>query len=120
MRFKKENVNPLKKNTGDCVIRAITKATNRDWIKVLDDLFIIARKIFSVPNWHDTYYKYLEEFEMKTCVAVKGKARKKVQDFMGGTYILKTANHLTCVIDGVNYDTWDNRMRCVYRYWKIK
>ena len=120
MRFKKENINPLNKKTGDCVIRAISKATDREWLKVFDDLCKIGRGLFAVPNNSDTYTEYLKEFETNSCRAEKGKKRKKVEDFKEGTYVLKTANHLTCVIDGINHDLWDNRKRCVYRYWRVK
>ena len=38
-----------------------------------------------------------------------------------GTLIVKVSRHLTCVKDGVLYDTYDctrDGERCVYGYWK--
>ena len=119
MRFVKENINPLEKKTSDCVIRAIAKATGMNWLTIFDSLTKIAREKYSVLNADDVYFKYLKNLETGTCQAVKGRRRDRVKDFSLGTYILKTANHLTCVIDGVNYDTFDNRERCVYRFWRF-
>ena len=41
---------------------------------------------------------------------------------MSGKIICNLSKHVTAVIDGVNYDTYDssrNGTRCVYGYWKF-
>ena len=120
MKFTKYNANPQGKKTGDCTIRAIAFATNQSWYEVLNDLYAIGVEECLCPLGVDSIIIYLKNFELQTPKAVKGKKRPKVKDYTKGTWILRTANHLTCVKDNVNYDTWDCRERCVYRAWKIE
>jgi hypothetical protein len=55
--FVNENVNPRGRKTGDCVIRAIAKAENKEWLGIFDALVAIAREAYSVPNGKVTYTK---------------------------------------------------------------
>ena len=129
MKFYKEvNVNPMKKRVGDCVIRAIANAEDKPWIEVFDALTKIARENYSVPNWKDTYEAYLSKYPT---VPVKyeyngKKYRLTPSDFYGhailkkGNYVVREANHVTCVKDGVCEDTWDCSHRAAYKIWKVK
>ena len=119
MKFVKHNNNPKGKRTGDCVIRAISLALGKSWIEVFDDLTKIAREKASVVNSDEVFFEYLSNYDRETPKAQKGKKRLKVGELDDGTYIIKVANHLTCVKDGVLMDTWDCRNKCVYRYWII-
>jgi hypothetical protein len=120
MRYEKLNNNPLGIKTNDCVIRSISFTLNQSWKKVYTDLFNLSMEHTRVFNDEEIIKIYLSEFEHHTCPAVKGESRKKVKDFDdNNTYILSIANHLTCVIDGTLFDTWDCRNKCVYRYWII-
>jgi len=120
MKFEKVNTNPKGHRNGDCSIRAISKATDKEWIVVFDELYKIGRLIFCLQNDIETIKIYLKDFKHSSCKAIKGKKRLVVKDFNTGTYILRIANHITCVKDNVLYDLWDCRDKCVYRYWKIK
>lgn len=122
--FIKENVNPKNKKTGDCVLRAIAKAEDKTWIKVFDELTEIARSKFTVLNNKDAYEFYLKKYptiEVKYETS-NGRFRytvKQVSEFKG-TYIVAVAGHLTCVIDGNIYDTWDCSKKSAYKIWRIK
>lgn len=121
MKFTKENNNPNKNKTGDCVVRAISKATENSWIKVYDDLTVLGRELKAMPNDDMTYREYLKGYKMIVPKVEKGKKRLKVFDFdNNGTYVLSLAGHLTTMKEGVLYDTWDCRGKAVYRYWIIK
>ena len=120
MDFEKYNANPKDNKTSDCVIRAITTGLNWSWSDVLDELYKIAREEFLSMNDFETYKRLLKRYDVITPKVIKGKKRPKVEDFNDGTYILKVANHLTCVKNGVLYDIWDCRKKVVYRYWRIE
>lgn len=119
MDFEKVNLNPMGKKFGDCSVRALAKATGKDWLTIYDELCQLGRSIYCLPNDTETIKIYLDKFPHDSCNAVKGKKRQVVNDFNKGTYILMIANHWTCVKDGVCFDLWDCRKKCVYRYWKI-
>jgi hypothetical protein len=121
--YVKENVNPKKRVTGDCVIRAITKAENKQWLDVYDELSTIARKNYTLPNNKDSYNEYLKKYEkINVYHTLKGKKKrytvKEVSEW-DGTYIISIANHMTMASNGNYYDLWDCGNRCAYVIWKV-
>lgn len=124
--FKLLNVNPSGKKTGDCVIRAIAKAEEKEWEDVFNDLVDIAREVKSVPTYKDAYEKYLSKYETLPVKYINGMGdtkRYRVRDIASafdGTYVVSIANHLTVVTDGVIYDLWNCMDKCAYKIWKIK
>lgn len=124
-RFKyyQPNDKDVENHIGDCVIRSICKALNKEWLEVFDELVEIAREIQAMPNSEHTYHKYLENhgFSWIGLKIEKGKKRPKVKTFYKvapkGTYLVKVAGHIVTVVDGYYYDTWDSGERSVYGYW---
>lgn len=130
MKFEKLNVNPKGLKTGDCVVRAISYATNKEWDEVYRDLCVLGVSMKRMPNEKQVYEKYLEK-----CGWVKHKQPKNicntkytVKDFLdeympaGTIFIISVANHLTCArYDGMEeyslIDTWDCSFKCVGNYW---
>lgn len=124
MSYIRFNNHPKRINTGDCVVRAISKAFNRDYLETRRELNRIKREL-NFHSYKDTkfIYWYLKDYERIILRAVKGEPRVKGYDFTNlypeGTYILKMASHITVMVDGIIYDTWDCRYRSVYTAWKI-
>lgn len=51
----------------------------------------------------------------------KGSKRPTVAGFAKenkGTYILKVANHVVALVDGIYYDTWDSGYKSLYGYYE--
>lgn len=124
MDYVKFNNHPKRLNTSDCVVRAVSKAFNRDYLETRRELNRTKREL-NFQSYKDTkfLYKYLENYERIILKAVKGKPRVKGYDFTKmypeGTFILKMAGHITVMIDGVIYDSWDCRYRSIYTAWRI-
>ena len=122
--FKEFNAHPKGIKTGDCVVRAIATATNKDYLECRRELNQKKREL-GFFGYKDTLflYKYLEKNPRLIFKAVKGEPRIKGTDFTElhpkGTYILKMAGHITACIDGVILDTWDCTYRSVYTAWEI-
>lgn len=123
--FRIYNHNPSNSKDGaDCVIRAIGKALGLTWSNTLDRLYNIAQLAHVAPCssravniWLNTEYKKVNVFYDDN----GKKKRYKVKDIKWpGTYIVRVANHLTCVIDGDVYDTWDCSEKSAYIIWRIK
>ena len=112
-------------NVSDCAIRAICNATGLDYKKVYDDL----KKLNGgkscrngTPKKVDK--KYIESLGWKwipTMLIGQGcKVHLTADELPKGTLIVAVSKHLTCVKDGVIYDTYDcsrDGSRCVYGYY---
>lgn len=110
----------------DCVIRAIAKATKQDWETVFTDLAKIALEIKDVPNSKPVYKQYLTEqgYPMQKQPKKSDNTKYTVEEFAKkynqGTYIISLSNHLTVIIDGKIYDTWNCSSKSVGNYWEVK
>ena len=105
-----------KHRAGDCVIRAIAIATDQDYKTVFEDLTDLAKSKGLFANCNRVWRKYLRD---RGWVEHKhGRDAKDLFDYdMKGRNIAHTRNHLSAVIDNVNYDTWDNRYLTCWRVW---
>lgn len=123
--FKEYNRHPKGLKTTDCVVRAISTALDIDYLECRRNLNQ-TRKELGFGSYKDTkfLYKYFEGYPRLIFKAIKGEPRIKGTDFTElhpkGTFIIKMAGHITCMIDGVILDTWDCSYRSVYTAWKVK
>ena len=124
-RFKyyQPNDKDLKGQNGDCVVRALTKVLNKEWLKVFDDLVPIAREIQASISMKIVYETYLTNngFKYTGISNKKGSKRPTVDSFAKdhptGTYYINVANHCVAIVDGIYYDIWDSGNCCIYGYW---
>jgi len=130
MAYKNFNANPKGRKTGDCYIRALSKAAKMCWKVVLEKLVSISMDKYLDPS--DT--KVIDQFvkdvggEAKKIDYLIGPGTKRrrpvvwefARDNPTGRYVLRVANHLVAVANGNYYDTWDSGGKSVYKYWKIK
>lgn len=126
LAYYQPNKKDIKDSFGDCVIRSLTKALDKEWVEVFDELVPIAREKQCMPNNKPAYETYIlaNGFEYVGISNKKGTTRPTVLSFTKehktGTYILNVANHLVTVKDGMYYDTWDCGWKCLYGYWVKK
>ena len=112
--YKYYNPHPDGMNTGDCVIRAIVKATSMDWHDVYSQLCVWGYSMAEWGNSNRVWGQWLIDHGYKrhsipdTCPVCY-----TIADFMRdhphGTYIIGTGSHVVCIVDGVLYDSWDSR-----------
>lgn len=121
----RENYFPTKYQkdlTGDCVIRSIAIASGLDYMKVFSDLCDLAKETGFLPNFPETYEKYIESIGFIKHKPLKNQKGKKyeVRHFPiepGKSYIIKTRSHLTAIKGGIHYDTWWCGESCANSYW---
>ena len=98
---------------GDCVIRAIAKATGKTWIEAYMALYVMGMQMGDLANADAVWTAYLKSRgykreiipnECPDCYTVGDFAH----DNPVGTYVLGTGKHAVTVIDGVIYDAWDS------------
>ena len=122
-KYYQPNKKDIKDEYGDCVIRALTRVTGKEWHAVFDELVPIAREMQCMPNGKPCYEKYLEKngFKYQGISNKKGTKRPTVDRFTKdnakGVYILRVAHHLVASVDGMYYDTWDSGYKPLYGYW---
>lgn len=107
---------------GDCVTRAIAIATGKDYKEVYDDLNELAKKerrgsrkrgVSSARNgmYKNTFKKYLTslgwEWVPLMTIGSGCTVHLNENELPSGTLIVSISKHLTCVKNGVLYDTYD-------------
>ena len=118
--YKFYNANPYGRNVSDCSVRAISLATGQSWEETYKQLADFAMKegiTFSEVEFIDDYlfdrYPRYCNFE-----------NMKLKDFLDlqlpGTWLITMRGHITCVIDGICYDTFDPTNRLIWCVYKVK
>ena len=124
-KYYQPNKKDIKDKAGDCVLRAICKATNQTWLEVFDGLTKYARELQMLPNAKPVFEAYL--FSMGYKYHTMGRGEKlPVEAFAkykkSKSYILYTqvgfGTHLVTVDSGTYYDTWDCGKKKVYGYYE--
>ena len=107
------NPNPSRKLVGDCVVRALTKVLNSEWMKVYLELMVEGLKQSDMPSSNNVWGALLKSkgFKRKAianecpdCYTV----RHFCIDNPIGTYVLGTGSHVIAVEDGNYFDSWDS------------
>lgn len=114
-----------KSTKGDCVIRAFAIAADLTWLQAFDQLVTTARATYNVPNDKACYDRTFKRFGFERMKQpLFNGHRQTVEGFCKahpkGRYILRLAHHLTAVVDGVCYDTWNPANYCIYFYYELK
>lgn len=113
MAFIKYNPNPQGKNTGDCVVRALSIAEGLSWDEAFKEVANQAFKDKDMPSMNPVWADYLIEKgyilrgipnTCPRCYTVADFAK----DHPKGTYVLGTGSHAIAVIDGNYIDAWNS------------
>lgn len=125
--YKFENRNPKGRlTTGDCVYRAISLATGKDWCKVVMELAEQACETAYCPNSRSNYGLYLERNgfrkypQPRHANGTKYTVREFCHEHKHGVFVVNIANHTFTVVNGRVRDTWDCSKydSRVGNYWK--
>lgn len=117
------NPNPNGRNVSDCTVRAICKATGKDWGKVYLALCIQGYLDGDLPNANACWGAYLRKLGYRRhivpdacpdCFTVADFATEKPV----GTYILALSGHVVCVQNGTIFDSWDSSGEVPLYYWE--
>ena len=116
------NPNPHNKLVGDCVIRAISKATCESWDNTYNGICEVGKEMKDMPSSNAVWGAYLKRKGFKRhiipnscpdCYSVKDFCRDNPQ----GMFVLGLDGHVVTVLHGNYYDTFDSGDECPQFYW---
>ena len=118
------NPNPVGSDgVGDCAVRAVAKALGTTWEDAYAKLAVSGFLMGDMPNADRTIAAVLRSNGFKrgaipnTCPDCY-----TIADFAAdhpiGTFVVKSENHVTAVVDGAIYDAWDSSRRVPMYLWE--
>ena len=119
--YKYLNLNPYKKKTGDCVIRATALGLDVDWHKASDILYKQARGCGCEMSCLGCYSNLFKNLGFHKCDVsdeeiTVGELAKMYGD---KRLIIRIKGHLTCAINSIVYDIWDCTDEIVDCFWEV-
>ena len=120
--YQQYNPNPKGKNVGDCTVRAIAKATRKDWGEAYLSLAVQGYLMGDMPSANACWGAYLKKLGFvrrilpDTCPECYT-LRDFAQEYNEGTYIVALSGHVVCVEDGEIWDSWDSGGEVPLYYW---
>lgn len=113
------NANPYNVNIDDCLIRAITLATGKDYQDVFDELCYIAdEKGWDIDEFR-TAVVYLHDLGWEACELSTSVTVKQFSNEIHEPRIIIVREHATFTKGGNVYDTWNpNRYKVQYVFRK--
>lgn len=107
------NPNPAGRNVGDCVIRAVCKATGQTWEKSYTDLCLQGFMMLDMPSSNAVWGAYLRGQGFKRYVIPNAcpdcyTIGQFAADHPQGLFVVATGTHVVTVDGGTIFDTWDS------------
>lgn len=119
------NPNPLGKQTGDCVIRALCIALEQSWKRTYRELCDLGEIEAEMPNTNSVWGLYLklhgaEQFllpdDCPQCVTVRAFCER----YPEGVYVIGTGTHAVACIDGDYLDSFDSGSESPAYFWRVR
>ena len=111
--WKQVNLNPRGKQVGDCTVRAISLATGKDWYDTYFGMALQGAIMCNMPSANSVTTAFLKNngFRRRT-IPDDCPDFYTIEDFCKdhpqGVYVIGTGSHLTTVIDGTLFDSWNS------------
>ena len=108
---------------GDCTVRAISKATGKEWGETYLAMAIEGYLEGDMPSANAVWGAYLRRIGYRrymvpdTCPDCYTVGRF-ADEHPEWTFILALSGHVVCVQDGVIYDSWNSENEIVLYYWQ--
>lgn len=114
--YKYYNANPNNRFIDDCTLRAISLLTGRSWHEIYAELSYLANNDSLMMDSVQFIEKYLDDRYPRECHYSKT-VGEFAKEYPYGKYAITTNGHITAIIDGDIYDTFnpsDRIMRCAW------
>lgn len=120
------NANPKNRCTGDCVYRALTVATGREWVEMVFLCAAMAVKTGYSPGSKENYGRVLEMLGFQK---MKQPRKEDGTKYTGKEFCQRVAkpnmkyvaniggNHVAAIVDCKVWDIWNSTDGCIGNYW---
>ena len=121
--YREYNRNPRGKRVGDCVIRAVSRATGKTWEETYAGICAAGYELCDMPSANAVWGAYLRRQGFRRhmlpdtcpdCYTVETFCR----DHPSGVYVLAISGHVVCAVDGDGWDSWDSGQETPVYYWQ--
>lgn len=116
--WKYYNANARGNFVNDCVIRAISKAERKSWDETYEELSDIAQEEGILLDDVNFVENYLDKRYKRACHYSKT-VGEFAEEYTKGTFLITMQGHITVVIDGIIYDTFDCTNRRMWCAWQV-
>lgn len=116
--YKFHNANARGNFVNDCVVRAISVAEGKSWDETYKELSQIAQHEGILLDDVDFVEEYLDKRYDRSCHYSKT-VGEFIDEFPKGIFLITMKGHITVVIDGILYDTFDCRDRRMWCAWRV-
>lgn len=113
------NNNPNNRHIDDCVIRSISLLTDKTWNDLYDELSDLANNDSLMFDSVEFVEDYLDDRFDRECHYSKT-VGEFAKEYKYGKYAVTMDGHITAIINGVIYDTFDPSRRVMRCAWKIQ
>lgn len=117
--YKFYNANAVNRYEDDCVVRAISCATNKSWDYVYDYLSDIAQYEGTLFDKREFVRNYLDRTYQRI-YNINGTVGEISGMFPNNVLLITMPGHIVCSKFGIVYDTFDCRNRQVEDVWLVK
>lgn len=122
MSFVSVNPNPCGSHVGDCVVRALSLALDKNWYEIYIELSIQGFVLCDMPSSNRVWGELLKSYGFhRHIVPDTCPECYTMRDFAGehfkGTYVVGTGTHVVCIKDGTILDSWDSSEETPIYYW---
>lgn len=116
------NPNPERRDGIDCVVRAISKVADVDWLAAYRSVCLQGELSYDMPSANHVWGSLLRKMGFRRvglpnscpdCYTVSDFAI----DHPKGRYVLATNGHVVALVNGLYYDNFDSGDRVVDFYW---
>lgn len=117
--FKYYNANPYDLNIEDCTARALSTALDIPWSRAYSMLCNSARDMGMMMSSVDAVEKFLDKWFDRVYITEET-VSEFIENHPRGRFLITMPGHITTLVDGVNYDTFDPGDRYIWSAWLVK
>ncbi len=117
--YKYVNKNPYGRHINDCTVRSLSILTNKSWEEMYDELADLASDDGYMFDSVVFIEDYLDDRFPRECHYSKT-VGEFANEYPVGKYAVTMNGHITAIIDGIIYDTFDPSKRIMRCAWRIK
>lgn len=116
--YKYYNANPKDLHIEDCTARALSTVLNIPWSQAYDMLSNSARDMGMMMSSVSAVEEFLDKWFDRVYITEET-VKEFIENHPRGRFLITMPGHITALVDGVNYDTFDPGNKYIWSAWII-